>query len=155
MKSQRELKNIAAMLSDDITSVTCVFHEKNDAKKYTFKCTVKLANTLKTGDYVLVEQNQKVEHSPIDLRMAKVVSIDKECILDHVETTDYMWVVTKVDTAELKELHEWENELARQLQTKQRKHAKQQMLDAMGANGISLSLPAPGVDDAEVIDDAD
>ena len=148
MKSKLEMRNTAAILSDDIVSVECKF-SKHATKVYTYKCRRELAESLKKDDVVIVG------HSSQPGAVVIVKEIHRECDLPDAANMEYNWIVQKMDTAELKVLHDWDEQAESQLYKMQRKHQQAQLVKSLGlgdeVDNVAFALPAP-VAEAEVVD---
>lgn len=146
MKSKNELRNIAAMLSDDVVSVECVFHGNDKAYTYKAEKSMRLAE----GDLVAVS------HTSGGFKVIRVKAVHKECLLPDPEEYDYQWIIAKLDETRFDELRRWEDEVADELYIAQRSNAKRQMLEALGVPGLSTGAvrlsPCPSAKDAQVIE---
>lgn len=137
MKSKLELKNIAAMVTDDIVSVQCSFTKSSTAKTYTYKCKVELAEQLTKGDLVVAQSRDKLA------TVVHVVEVEPMCLLDDPTTIDYLWVYQKIDTEALEKLLEWEENVIDFLHKKQRVKQQQEILAALDVEvgDIKISIP--------------
>lgn len=147
MKTKKEMGNIAAMISDEIVSVECCFH--NGGKRYTYKAERALG--LKEGMAVVVSSNDG------GMKVVRVVEVHPECILENTEQVDYQWVMDVVDEERFESLRKWEAQAADQLYKAQMRKAKLATMEMLGVSDLASNgfpaLPNHGADDAEVIED--
>ena len=144
MKSLKELRNIAAILSDEIVSVQCSFETEQTGKSYTFLATYTLAQTLRKDDLVVAHTNNMSK----PVAVLRVVEVDRSCLLDCPDRYVYCWLVQKVNVVELDRLNSWSDAAGEQLYEAQRSRAQQAMLAELGISGSMLpALSAPMADD--------
>jgi len=148
MKSQTELRNTAAMLSEDIVTVTATIHEAE--RPHTFLCPRDLAQHLSAHDLVVAQVRDG----------HKIVTVDEvhdECLLNDPSNVQYKWILQKVDTNVEHQLNEWLDGAAKALYDLERKAARKKMLEDFGLPDyepapLSILNNATDVDDAEVIE---
>lgn len=144
MKTRLELKNTAAMLSDDIVTVQCRFVKDSGgetAHTYTFKAPKAVAETLQKDDQVLCTKNPLT-----GLTVAIVDSVDKQCLLDDPAGTSYPWLISKIDTSGLDRLLAWEDAATEKLYDMQREVHKRSLADVLGSDLSDMPLSLPGGD---------
>lgn len=159
MKTLKELRNIAMMLSDDLVTVKCVFDVDPSSigqTKYTYVCLRSLAVTLRKGMAVVVTCNKAKQ----PLQLVYVEDVETSCVLDDTGTVNYRWIVQKVDSMEADRLSDWSDEMGERLYAAQRAKAQAAMIAELGLD-VALSSPAlsytsppsdtPFADDAEIV----
>lgn len=124
MKSREELKNIAAMLADNLVTVHCEY--SIDAKTtYTFKATKEFAETLRRGMPVIAQSNKMEQPFSI----VYVVKIDNECFLEENSSSKYCWLLHRVDESILGMLTKEEEDIVEKLYASQKRALKAKLLE--------------------------
>lgn len=142
MKSPKELMNIAALTSDDLTTISVAFNADTARLmnlkcnvSYVFLCPTTLASQMTSGD------SQVLCKTPQQLGVGTVVEVHKEVAMDHIEDYQYNWAFQIVDTDFWKRLIAWQTKVATQLSDAQRRATKRSALAALGIDqGDFLSL---------------
>ena len=127
------MRNLVMYASDTLVSVKVGFGD-NSGRTYTYIAEKILAETLKKDDYVVLGGNPKPT-----FRIAKVISVDDFVDINPKSDMEFNWVIQKIDTQRIDQLETDLAEQAKNLETKQRKAYRQQILDQM-ANDDSLVL---------------
>lgn len=139
MKSRRELRNIAAMIDDNVVSVRCKF--TLSGTNYVFLCTTDLASSLKEGDFVIVTCSPKAKPN-LGYAVCTVNSVDATCDIEPDAEYEYQWILSKIDTERGKKLGEWQDSVADTLMARQRDSARRAVLTEIGLNRVDvLTLP--------------
>jgi len=123
MNNGFNMKNVAALVRDDITTVR-VTHD-NTSKVYTYKITKELAKQLEAGDLVLVKNAHGVTTGTVE-------KIHSEPEIEIQGATITAWVFQKVDTAEVEQLEKDDRLIEKRISKLQAKSARDQALAALG-----------------------
>lgn len=125
MKTKNELKNVAAMLADNVVSVTACYSLAG--RMYTFKATREFAQTLRKDDAVIASSNK----SEMPFAVVFVVAVGNDCILEEGANINYCWLFQKVDNALYAEITESENQFVDDLYEAQKRSLRDKMLNAL------------------------
>ena len=121
------LKNAAALIRNDITTICGEHLEQTNHKKYTYKILRTLAQQLSPGDMVLVRNIRGICIFVVE----KVYSEPKIDIHDD-DSQGYRWAFQIVDTATVNKLEAQDELIYERLQEHQRSTTRQQVLGALG-----------------------
>lgn len=134
MKTNVELMNMAALLSDEITTVKVLFH--GSSKHFTFLCRRELAAQFDTDK---AEPCWAIADTIKGLQVVQVTNVDDEVTFDCMDAYIYRWVFAKVDLAQLDKLNDWQQDIVDKLSKAQRRNAQKQMLEAIGVDNIEVT----------------
>ena len=154
MKGTTELRNSAAMLSDNVVTVEAEYKIGRNSKSYTFKCMRDLADTLTKGDVIAVSTND--ENAPYAI--VYVVNVHDACYFEDPTNINYCWVFQKLDKDAITDLLDREGEAARLLDLSQRKIAKADLTKQLGiddARASEIGQLMDGTAKAEDINETD
>ena len=119
-------ENLVAVLNDNITTVKIRFYSGD--KLYTYKCPVKIADTLEVGDQVLPEKAGEV----LGINGGYVAEIDFEADIDPQSRIAYRWVIQKVDRTIYDREVALEAANVEKLKKERRQQVKRQFVESMG-----------------------
>lgn len=131
-----KLKNAALLIRDDITTIKCRFD--NGGPLYTYICPLDVAMHLNEGDFVITRGRSG--HSPFNLAVRQVVSIDDEPDIDLEFNKEYRWAVQKVDIERLNQYEQEQKHIQKQLQQKQVSSTRQQVAQMFGVDNPTALL---------------
>lgn len=149
MKTRTELLNIAALTSDELTTVSVYLDgSKGTAGCYTFLCKRSLALTFTDEDTkVLCE----TKHG---LTIGIVKEIHPEVMMESMDDYRYRFVFAKIDVEEVESLNKWQESVADKLNTAQRKVTKRSALAALGLEESEM-MALPSLSSDKVVEDKD
>jgi len=123
MNNGFNMKNVAALVRDDITTVN-VTHE-HTSKVYTYKVTKELAKKLQVNDIVLVKNAHGITTGTI-------MKVHSEPEIEIQGVAISAWVFQKVDTAEVEQLEKDDRLIEKRINKLQARSARDQALAALG-----------------------
>jgi len=132
MKNKNELRNIAAMIADNVVSVECSFYMKsnyngNSQKLYSFKATKAFAKTLTIGELVI----GKVNKAEMPFAVVCVQKVHDECLLEKPEEFVYGWIFQKVDTMVYDDIVYEENRIVEDLYSSQKRAMRSKVIESL------------------------
>lgn len=127
-----KMENIAALLRDDMTTLSAKFHP-NSGKTYTFKVTRDLADITRPGDQILVYARDEIQ-------VVHVHEVHAQPQIDPDAEFVYQWAFQLVDSYVLDELHDEDRLLVDELNAHRREQVRDSALAALGINDPSLLL---------------
>lgn len=123
---------LAVLLDDNVQLVECIFTEKG--KKYTYKT---LDKTIKEGDLVVVEcyaKDYDEDGQNFNAKVVKVIKVNTQ--VDFNSSTQYKWVIQKLDYKAFEELKFREDKLISDFHSLELKHKKKSIREALGIEGV-------------------
>lgn len=145
MSNGINMKNVAALIRDDITTVK-VMHDES-VKVYTYKCKKDLARTLEVDDQVMVKNANGVT-------TGEVKGVDKEADIDiNGSKVVTAWIFQKVDTSEVEELEKEDRLVEKRIKKMQARSAREQALAALGINQDNTANLLEQIKNEETDDD--
>ncbi|MEK0325033.1 MAG: hypothetical protein QQN63_04950 [Nitrosopumilus sp.] len=135
------LKTAAALILDDLTTISCVFMSQSSSrhgneissKEYIYKVLKSLAENLKPGDQVLVKRREGIG-------AVTVVDIHEEPRLDVDAGYDYEWAFQKVDLDLWGKLNTRDVNLLGKIKEAQNKNTRQSLLAQLGISDPTALL---------------
>ena len=142
------LRTLATLADENVTTLRCRFtglrrkmvgsSELRPEILYTFKCLFSLANSLVTGDHVVVE----TQHG---LGVVEVLEVHTEAELDlDDDAIEYRWAFQRVVTPHLAELKATEDVSVKALVSSRRKAARQRALELLRGALTEVPLTLDG-----------
>lgn len=128
------LTNLAASLREDMTTIEVFFTSRDGGihreKAYTYKCDRFIAEQLARGDLVAVhaENNANFKHVAI----AEVVRVHDEPDIDLDNKKTLKWVICHIPFVKAHEKQEVDEEVGKQLRTKQAQNCRERALQMLG-----------------------
>lgn len=139
MKSRTELLNIAALTSDEVTTISVRLGDESCRHIYTFLCKRTLAVTIMDENTPVVVETKK------GMTVGFVQEIHPEVTIENMDDYRMRWAILKVPMEELAALNKWQETVADKLNMAQRKVTKQSALQALGLGADEVqALPALG-----------
>lgn len=127
MKTRTELRNMVAMIADDVVTIDCCF-SKYGQKTYKYKATKSFVASLEKDDLVIVATK---DDNKLGFSVVRFVAADDFCDMENIETIEYLWAIQKVDNALYEKLIAEEDVLTDRLDKVQRKNMKDKMVEAL------------------------
>lgn len=127
------LKNAAALIRDDITTVEVSyldFDGEAKDKSYTYKCPLSVANMLSVGDLVIARSRH-------NYGIAQVREVHSSPAINPDFEYDYRWVFQRVMTEYHDMLENQDNAIADQLEKRKAQSYREQILSQLGLNDAS------------------
>lgn len=138
MKTRTELLNIAALTSNEVTTMVVLLDGTRGTKGlYTFLCKRTLAETITEEDTKVVVETKH------GLTIGIVKEVHAEVTVETMDEYRMRWAFMKVAEAHLAQLNTWQEQVADKLNTAQRRVTKQSALQALGLGEDEVAaLPA-------------